>query len=510
MMEVSRSKLLKGAGWVSAASVAVNSLGIVSTIILARLLMPSDFGLVAIATALVSIIGVISEFSLSKALIQHRDPSEDHYHTAWTMNVIRGLIVGGVIAALGHPLSAFYDEPRLTEILWVLGFITFVGAFVNPKLVVFERELSFSQSFTIRLASKVAGFCTTVSIAWIYQSYWALVFGVLATETAIVAVSYLLIPFRPKPMLREYRELLSFSIWLTFGRWVQALNWRATPLLFGYLLPPSILGQYSLSSRLVSKTLEQATSPIKALLFPAFSRLQDDKTRLRLGYMRSQGALCLIVFPIAAGFAVLAEDIVRLAIGTKWLPAVPLMQIVAATRIIQTFQNIDAIAMATANTKRLFHRDLRAFFIRWPLVIAGLYAGYVQGDADAYAVLIGGMIGQIGAVSVNCVLNARLVSQISPVSMIDHGSFIWRPLCAILVMIAIVYGANNAIPNVDGPIAEISRMMALVALGAITYPLILYALWVIGGKGNTVEHECAGIVWDLIAKARVKLMPKEG
>ncbi len=510
MTDVSRSKLLIGAGWVAAATIAVNALGIVSTIILARLLSPEDFGLVAIATALVAIIGVISEFSLSHALIQHKQPTDEHYHTAWTMNVIRAFIVGAIIAALGNPLSLLYGDERLIEILWLLGFITVIGGFVNPKLVVFKRALSFRQAFIVRCTSKIAGFVTVVAIAWIYQSYWALIFGTLATETAVMIVSYILLPFRPRPTLSKYKDLLSFSIWMTLGQWIQTINWRSQPLVFGYLLPTSVLGQLSLSSRLVGKTIEQATSPIRAMLFPAFSRLQDEKDRLRLGYIRSQGTICLITFPFAAGFAVLAESIVKIVIGDQWLPAVPLMQVIAAIRMVQTTQNLGSVAMATANTKKLFHRDLRAFFIRWPLVIAGLYLGYRYGNGAPMIMLMGGMFGQFATVTINAVLNMRLVSKITPISLADHWSFFWRPAIAIGVMATCVHGANIVIPVADDPVAEFSKMIALVALGAAVYPATLYLLWLVGGKGNTVEHECAGIIIDLLAKARRKLTPKEG
>ncbi|MEL7190363.1 MAG: lipopolysaccharide biosynthesis protein [Pseudomonadota bacterium] len=505
MTQVSRSKLLKGAGWVSAATIAVNSLGILSTIILARLLVPEDFGLVAIATALVGIVGVLTEFSLTQALIQHKNPSDEHYHTAWTMNVIRALVVGSIIAALGYPLSSFYEDSRLVEILWLLGFITVIGGFANPKMVVFKRALSFRQAFIVKSCSKIAGFVTVVSIAWIYKSYWALILGSLATEAAVLILTYVLKPFRPRLSLARYKELLSFSIWLTLGQWVQAVNWRSQPLLYGYLLPTGVLGQLSLSSRMVGRTIDQATSPIKAMLFPAFSRLQNEKERMRLGYIRSQGTICLITFPIAAGFAVLAEEIVQLVIGEQWLPAVPLMQMIALTRIFQTTQNLGSVALATANTKKLFHRDLRAFLIRWPLIIAGLYLGHRFGEGDPYWMLLGGMSGQMLTVAINAVLNMRLLAKISPITLSDHWSFLWRPSLAVGGMYAAVHFAGRYLPMASDSFTKAAMVVSLIALGAVIYLLVLYALWLAGGRRETIEKECAEILRDVIAKGFGKL-----
>ena len=163
------------------------------------------------------------------------------------------------------------------------------------------------------------------------------------------------------------------------------------------------------------------------MLFPAFSRLQDEKERMRLGYIRSQGAICLITFPIAAGFAVLAEEIVLLVIGEQWLPAVPLMQMIALTRILKTTHNLGPVALATANTKKLFHRDLRAFLIRWPLIIAGLYLGHRFGEGDPYWMLLGGMSGQLVTVAINAVLNIGCLAKSRPSLWLITGRFFGAP-----------------------------------------------------------------------------------
>lgn len=495
-MKGTRSLLLRGATWVAAGGLIVNLFGIVSTIFLARLLVPADFGLVAIATAFAGIVGVLSEFSLAKALVQRTEVEEEHYHTAWTMNVIRGLVIGSLLALLGLPVASFYGDDRIAGILVVLGISVFVGSLANPKMAVFDRKLSFSQAFYLRVSGKIAAFVVTIAIAWIYQSYWALVLGAVASEVAVVIGSYIAHPFRPKLVLSKYRDLLSFSVWLTAGQWVQALNWRAQPLVYGYVLPQGLLGQYSLSNKVVSKTLEQATSPLKAVLFPAFSRLKDEPERLRGGYLRSLGVLCMLAFPVAAGFAVLAEEFVLLALGEKWLPAVPLMQILVILRIVQLSQNINAVAMATGNTKKLFDRDVRALLIRWPLIIAGLYLG----RGDDYSMLIGAMIGGLMSAAINGLLNMRMIARITPITVRDHASILWKPTLAATLMAASVLLANAALPGA-GNFGEIAiQVAALVALGGLVYPIVLYSLWILRGKQQGIETECAAIIQSAIQK----------
>ena len=186
-------------------------IGIVSTVLLARLLVPADFGLVAIAGAAMALLAVMTEFSLAKALVQMDDPSEDHFHTAWTMNAIRGVLLAGLIVALSGPLAAFYGDERLREIFWLVALTAAIGSLANPKLAVFERELQFHQAFIMGLTSKLVGFAVTVGIALYYRSYWALVIGPLASEAALLLVSYKLYPFAPRLRLNRWRELWSFS-----------------------------------------------------------------------------------------------------------------------------------------------------------------------------------------------------------------------------------------------------------------------------------------------------------
>lgn len=495
-MKGQRSLLLKGAAWVSAASILVNLLGIASLIALTRLLVPEDFGLVAIATAFSEIIGVVTELSLAMALVQRRGVEPVHFHTAFTMNVLRGLLVAALVVLVAPLIAEAYGDPRLTLVIQVQAIGGFIASFGNPRLILFQRDLDFSRSFIMQVTNKLVAFIVAVAVAYLYQTYWALVVGSVAAAFATVITSYILIPYRPRVSLAAWRDLLSFSIWLTLGRWIQALNWRAQPLLFGFFLPTAVVGQYNVGRRLVGQTIAQATQPVKSVLFPAFSRLQDEAERLRGGYMRSQGTICLVTFPMAAGFAFLAEDLVLLTIGEKWLPAVPVIQLVAVIRALQAVQNVNALAMATANTKALFYRDLRAFVIRWPLLLGGMF---MVGD-DPYDMLLGALVGQIAAVLVNNLWNVQLIAKISTITIRDHFAFCWRPAVGVAVMGAVVLTAHSASPPLSDWTEIAIRAVILSALGAATYLASLYVVWFATGRKDCIETELFGIVRNLIAK----------
>lgn len=495
-MTGNRSKLLKGAAWIGAANIIANLLGVVSTVALARLLEPEDFGLIAIASAVIAIISVISQFSLYQALVQREKPEPEHFHTAWTMNVMRGVIVAATIALLAYPLASLYDDPRLQNIFFVMAITNLVGSFVNPKLAVFERRLQFSQTFILLLTSKFVGFAATIPVAFVYRSYWAIVVGPLASEVAIVIVSYFLLPYRPKATLARYKDLLSYSIWLTFGNWVQALNWRSDPLVLGYFLTPTLLGQYEMGNRLVSKTIGEVRSPIAKVLFPAFARIRGDPVRLRSGYLRSQGVLCMLCFPVAAGFAVVAPELVLGILGEKWKLAIPIVQVTAVIRILQMTENLNAVAMASGDTKLLFGRDIRVFFLRWPFIVAGVYFGW----GDTYNMLIGALFGRAASVILNMWLNMDLIRKITTITIKDHFKSVWRPAFAAMVMAMGVTAMRPLLQFGSDTESLVLRLLIMTLLGAIIYFATAVFMWVATGKRAGIETEVASITKGLIGR----------
>jgi PST family polysaccharide transporter len=499
-MKGTRSLLLTGALWIGSANIIANSLGFISTIILARLLVPEDFGLVAVATALLTIIFAITEMPLSQALVQHDDPKDAHFHTAWTMSALRAAFLGILIAAISHPLSRLYGDARLEDIFLVVAVSVVISGLASPKLVMFQRNLLFHQAFALRVTEKIVGFIVAVSLAFAFRTYWALVLGSLASQVTSVAVSYLISPYRPRFNLSCYKELLSFSVWITLGNWVQTANWRADPLLLGYLLPVGLLGQYSMGNRVSALAVRGLAQPVQQTLFPALSRLKADPQRLKQGYLRAQGVLCLWVLPLGFGFAALATEIVELALGAKWALAIPVIQIVAVTMALQMTINLQPMAMATGNTRLLFGRDLRTFVIRWPLIILGLYLG----RGSDFGMLIGAILGRSAAGVLNTIWNMTLVSQISKVSVTDQLGIAWRPAICAATMALIVYLAKSEFPA-SGTYLENSLWAAgLVALGFTCYVALLASLWLASGQKNGAEMEAVSILSGVLEKLKPK------
>lgn len=475
-MEGVRKRLTVGAIWTAGGRILINLVGLASTLVLARLLSPADFGLVAIATVIFAITAAFTELSLSAALIQHRDPQREHYDTAWTLNIIRALAISAVLGILAHPVAAAYGDERLTGIMYVLSAAAFIGGLVNPKLVDFRRKLSFQQEMFTELLNKIVGFVVAACIAYWLRSYWALVIGSVAAQVAGLILSYVLIPFVPRFSLKHWRSLFSFSSWLALSSGLNAINYRADQLAIGAVLGMGPLGQYTVGDTLASLPVRESTAPLAQVLFPAFSRLQDDAERIRETFLRSQRLLVATALPVGVGFALIAAPLVQLALGSQWTSAALVIQVLSTIFAVHAFSApLTPLAMGLGRTRVLFVRDTVNLAVRYPLIFVGLFSGGLLG------LLLARCVSGIFAVGIDIYL-ARWLVGASAVSQIFSS---WRALAATVVMAIGVWGLGALGVNRATPL----DLALLVTTGAISYFGTTVALWLAAGKPAGPERE---------------------
>ncbi|WP_394729171.1 lipopolysaccharide biosynthesis protein [Altererythrobacter sp. GH1-8] len=494
-----RAKLVTGAAWMGGARIINAVISFTSIILLARLLAPDDFGLIAIATAVSLLITMVSELSVSEALIHVEEVEDGHFDSAFTIGLIRAAIMGLLTALLAIPIGHFYDDMRLVEVLYIFAGIAVVGSLISPRFILFQRDLDFRAMVALDFADKFVGLVVTVAIAWATGSYFALPLGILASQIARVILSFLLAPYRPRITLSHWRDLVSFSIWMTLGTWVQTINWRTDPMVLGLFVPSASLGQFSMAERTSGIVSREILHPITHMLFPAFSRIRSERERLRQAYIAAQGVLTTTVLPMAVGLALLAEPIVRLLLSDKWLPAVPYIQILAFCIACRLFQSLVPVAMATGNTKALFNRDLRAMLIRLPLMILGIVWGMRTGND----VILGALVGRAAAAIINAALNTVLIARISPVTLTDHWNLSARPLIAAAVMSVVVLAVSSRLSPSTYLFETAVEFAILVGLGAMTYCATIVGLWLVRGRPQGAETHLLDIARSGLAKVQI-------
>ncbi|MBA5805898.1 lipopolysaccharide biosynthesis protein [Rhizobium changzhiense] len=486
-------RLIKGSIWLSFSRAIVNGLSALSTFVLAWYLAPSDFGLVAIATTIQVILSSVTDLSLGQALIRHQAPSEVHFSAVWTLGVTRSAILGLVFAAGAYPIAEFYDEPRLTGVMFALSFSLFMSGLANPRRVMLQRDLIFWQEFVLNVSQKLVGFVVTVAIAAFYQSYWALVLGTLAYQVTNIIVSYTVLPFRPRITFQHARELFSFSLWLTAGQIVNTLNWRIEYLLIGKMLGATELGHYTVGNTLSTMPTREATAPLNQTIYPGFSSVRNDPVRLVAAYQRAQALLAAVALPAGIGMAVVADPLMRLALGEKWLPAIFIVQSLASVFALQTLGSlVQALGMAKGKTKLLFIRDSQMLVTRVPIIIVGLLLAGLPGVV--YARVLTGLI--------STVVNMLLVKRLIGLPFFQQLAANFRALASVALMAAGVWGMSHVLDTPTGKLALALHLAILVVTGAIIYIGSSFALWVSMKKPNGPETEVQRIVAKTLSKAK--------
>jgi len=480
---VIRAKLAKGAIWIASARALSNLISLATTVALARVLAPSDFGLVAIATSVMIVLNAVTELSLAASLVQHRSPTAEHYHTAWTLGLIRSALVAAVGCALAWPMATLYREPRLTGVMLALGLGALLSGLANPRAQMLTKDLIFWQQFMLQVSQKVVSLGIAVSIGVLFHSYWALIWGTLAGQLAGAAISFAVLPYWPRFSLRQHRDILKFSIWMSLYQVANTVNWRFDQLLMGGMVGRSALGYFGVAETLAVIPTREATAPITTILFPGFSRLAGEPQRLAGAYQSAQALVTAIALPAGIGMALIANPLIRLTLGPKWLPSVFPVQVLASVFALQTLGTLSQpLAMAAGETKLIFYRSIQTLVVRIPLILAGALLGGVSGIIWARA----------AAGSIEILFHLLVVRRVAGLSMTRQLQVNVRSLISTAAMAAVLMTLRLHMRS--SPLGLAVEVAVRTLAGAATYVVTDLAAWRLSGRPDGPESEVINAV----------------
>ncbi|MBC2665146.1 lipopolysaccharide biosynthesis protein [Novosphingobium flavum] len=359
-----------------------NLAGALALVILAHLLTPRDFGIVAIASAVLGVVQSSTELSLSQALIQKDQVRPSQVDTAWTMSLIRSVLLVLLFLAIAWPLSLIYAVPGLIPVLVVSGATGAVLGLQNPFIILVTKDLRFWPLAIYLLALKVLSLGLAIALALMLRSYWAIIAGNALGAVIVTVWSYLLVPYRPRFCLRDARDIWSFSGWMFFKQVVETLNWRIDQLIIGAVVSKPALGIYAMADSLAVIPARETLHPIRWVLFPSFANLTHDAERLKKACLRAQSTLPMVAAPLGIGLALVAEPAVQVMLGPQWSAATPFVSIAAILYTFSTFSvALQPAAMAVGRTRLLFLQQVLALAVKVPLLVAGLLVGGLLGAA---------------------------------------------------------------------------------------------------------------------------------
>ena len=216
-----------GVAWMLMLRMSLRVLGLVSTVVLARLLTPADFGIVAIAMSFFALLYLIKDFGFDTAIIQMQNPRKGHYDTAWTFNLIFGLGLALVLLGFSGLIADLYDTPELEPLIWAIASLFVIGSIESVGTLDFRKNLTFEKEFKLKILPKLIGVPCTLALAYSLRNYWALTIGTIITQFVALCMGYLMHSYRPKFALTAAKELFNFSKWLMANNFIYFLNNRS-------------------------------------------------------------------------------------------------------------------------------------------------------------------------------------------------------------------------------------------------------------------------------------------
>jgi O-antigen/teichoic acid export membrane protein len=472
------ARMAGGTGWIIGWRIASRVLGLCSTLILARILVPADFGLVTLAYGLVTAVDAMAMPDAEDAVVRAVAPSPMMYHTAYTMSLLRGLATAIIITLVAEPVGRFFGEPRLAHVLWALALGAVLEGACSAGLIDFRRDLAFGKEFVLQLLPRLLSIAVTVTAALIWRSYWALVIGILAGKVARLAWSFALHPYRPRLGLVAWRDLIGFSSWGWAIGMVGLVRSRIDSFVLGRVIDPTAVGLFSVGEEVATLPTTELVAPLCRAAFSGFVAARDAGESMTDTYLRAVSLAFLVTLPAGVGISLIADPLVRVSVGLQWLDAIPVIQVLGPVGALAVFGYVASVLLSVhALMARQFTVMLGALSLRVALLVPLVEWNGVLGAAVAAAV----------GFSAEQILLSALAYLRHGLSVREILRRIWRIIGASIAMT----GALRAM-GLGWGAAESDPLGAIVlatAVGGSVYGASLLALWLICGRPNGAEAD---------------------
>jgi len=313
-------------------------LGLIRTIILARLLVPSDFGLLGIAMLAIATLETFSQTGFNAALIQKKDNAESYLDTAWTVSAVRGIILFLILFFSAPLVASFFNTPQAALVIRVIALSTLLSGLRNIGILFFQKDLEFNKQFFYELSATLVDLTVAVALAFILRNVWALVWGGLAANFVRLVMSYILHPYRSRIRFNkgEFKELFGFGKWVMASSILIFLITQGDDIFVGKMLGVTALGLYQMAYLISNLPATEITHVISQVTFPAYSKMQGDLPRLRETHLKVLQLTAFLSFPTAGLIFVLAPDFTKIFLGEKWMPMVPTLQVLCVFGITRS------------------------------------------------------------------------------------------------------------------------------------------------------------------------------
>lgn len=455
-------RVLRAGSWNLFLTVSRRSLGLVQLILVARILTPTDIGLMGVALMLGVVLNTLSDFSFRHALIRVSGDAAAYIDTAWTLMLAQKLAQGAVLALAAPYAASFFAAPELAAIIRLTALGVAISGFSSIGAAMLERHLAFERVFVLDVCGALARFALVVGLALWLRSVWALVWAALIGSAFNVLLSYVVAPHRPRLAFvrRRAAELFDFSRWIYCSNVLFILTEELDDMVVGRLLGVSSLGTYRMSYRIASLPTTELVGAMDAVLFPAYGQIQHDTERIRRGFLASTTITAIAVAPLLGGLLALAPELIPFLLGPKWNDAVPVVQALTVFGALRCFQWLSSPMLTGIGRGALLSRFLLVQLCLFGVLIYPL-------------TLHAGLLGAVAAITVPILVAELLAARAIAKLLAIRATVIVKAFATPFAAAALMVGVLSSLQGLP---AHPVVLIAKVALGAGVYAIGLMVL----------------------------------
>lgn len=385
-----KTKTLKGIGWVSLAQIITQIIQFIVSAILARLLFPKDFGMIAMIIVFSNFLNVFQGLGIGSAIVQKKDLTKEHIDSIFWITIGLGLLLTILMVGFSPLIAYFYKQPQLTKLSMLLGTTFFIASFGIVPRSLLQKEMEFKTLSLINIIVVSLAGIFAIFLAFNGLGVWSLVHRQIVSVTLGTILLVTIKKWRPRFSFRwkKTREMFKFGINLTGASFTNYFKRNLDNLLIGKFLGAQPLGYYNFSYNIMLYPVRQISGVLSQVFFPALSSIQDNLSRIREVYTKANFFISVITFPLMIGLFVLAPEFVRTIFGAKWINAIPIIRILSLIGLEQSIgTTVGWVYLSTGRTDIMFKWNIFSLVVVAAAFVIGLHWGIV-GVAFAYFMAI--------------------------------------------------------------------------------------------------------------------------
>ncbi len=332
---------LNGISWMGALRVFTRSLALIKIAILARILLPAQFGIYGIATLVLGFLEMLTETGINIFLVQQKEKIDEYIDSAWVVSVIRGLLIGILIFIFAPYIANYFKNTDATFILYLVGIVPIIRGFINPACIKYQKNLEFNKQFKYDSVIFLVDAIFAISIGVATKSENSLIYAMIISTALEVILSFIYFKPTPKFIFEKEKTLkvINRGKWITGAGVANYLFQNIDDIVVGRVMGTASLGIYQQAYKISTLPVSEVGEVFNKVTFPIYVSLKEDKIRLKNAFLKTLLIICLFVFPFGYFVFKFPIEIIKFVLGNAWVSAAPVLQILAIYGVIKAISN---------------------------------------------------------------------------------------------------------------------------------------------------------------------------